>query len=96
MKKFLVLSKTMSLSLAALLLTVSAGISAQENKKPEIVIRDGQYVRMEPKISVGNKEFQEKSTIVRDAYRKKEIKRQKDEQALPAPQGVRENPNGDA
>ena len=38
----------------------------------------------DPKVSDGEKTYQDQARIVRDAYRAKELKRQRDERALPA------------
>lgn len=57
-----------------------------EDARPrdKIVVNQGGYAVLEKQPTQEEQSFADKTKIVRDAYRKREVKKYKDEQALPA------------
>ena len=58
--------------------------SEEARPRDKLVINQGGYAGLEKQPTQAEQAFADKTKIVRDAYRKREIKKYKDEQALPA------------
>lgn len=76
------------LVLSATVLGVSMAAQAQTTEKPAqtrdtITITKEGYATSSTPVSAGSQIYTEKEKIVREAYRKREIKKQKDVDALP-------------
>lgn len=72
--------------LSAAVLGLSATVQAQTVEAPArstITINKSGYATTSTPVSEGEQHFAEKEKVVRDAYRKREIKKQKDAEALP-------------
>ncbi len=71
---------------AALGVLATAAQAQNDDARPrdKIVINQGGYAVLEKQPTQEEQSFADKTKIVRDAYRKREVKKYKDEQALPA------------